>query len=204
MIYFLTYNLGRHDAFRQIGVITLIASATIILAQPLWVKLAQELGKRRTYILSALLYAALSIAWGVFGRMGLGVDYLLAALLGVFNSGWSLMGFSMVSDLSDDGRGGLYSSIWVAADKIGFALGGTLLVGAPPRGRQRCSACSCASALGRPSFASSPRFCWVCAERSPPQRGNGKGRGSEIYSLPDTGRMCCMLGVNGAPQAQRR
>jgi Na+/melibiose symporter-like transporter len=94
------------------------------------VKLAQELGKRRTYILSALLYAALSIAWGVFGRMGLGVDYLLAALLGVFNSGWSLMGFSMVSDLSDDGRGGLYSSIWVAADKIGFALGGTLLVGA--------------------------------------------------------------------------
>jgi GPH family glycoside/pentoside/hexuronide:cation symporter len=129
MIYFITYNLGRNDAFKQIGIITLIACATIVLAQPIWVKLAGVLGKKRTYILSALLYGALALAWGVFGRLGLGVDYALAALLGLSNSGWSLMGFSMVSDLSDDGRGGLYSSIWVAADKIGFALGGTLLVG---------------------------------------------------------------------------
>jgi len=129
MIYFITYNLGRNDAFKQIGIITLIACATIVLAQPLWVKLASILGKRQTYILSAVIYGALSLAWGVFGRLGLGVDYALAALLGLSNSGWSLMGFSMVSDLCEDGRGGLYSSIWVAADKIGFALGGTLLLG---------------------------------------------------------------------------
>jgi GPH family glycoside/pentoside/hexuronide:cation symporter len=129
MIYFITYNLGRNDAFKQIGIITLIACATIVLAQPIWVKLASLLGKQRTYVLSAVLYGLLSVAWGVFGRLGLGVDYALAALLGLSNSGWSLMGFSMVSDLSDDGRGGLYSSIWVATDKIGFALGGTLIVG---------------------------------------------------------------------------
>ncbi len=129
MIYFFTYTLGRPDALRQVGIVTLIACATIILAQPLWVMLSGVLGKTRTYILSAVFYGLVSIAWGVVGRLGLGVDYLLAALLGVSNSGWSLMGFSMVSDLSDDGRGGLYSSIWVAADKIGFALGGTLLVG---------------------------------------------------------------------------
>jgi GPH family glycoside/pentoside/hexuronide:cation symporter len=129
MIYFLTYNLGRPDALEQVGGITLIACATIVIAQPIWVRLATMLGKRRTYLVSAVAYAGVSIGWGVFGRLGLGVDYALAAVLGLANSGWSLMGFSMLSDLSDDGRGGLYASVWVAADKIGFALGGTLLVG---------------------------------------------------------------------------
>ena len=129
MIYFLTYNLKRPDALKQIGIITLIACAAIVLSQPMWVKLASTLGKKRTYILSALAYGLLALAWAMIGRFGLGVDYILAAMLGLSNSGWSLMGFSMVSDLADDGRGGLYSSIWVSADKIGFALGGTLLVG---------------------------------------------------------------------------
>jgi GPH family glycoside/pentoside/hexuronide:cation symporter len=129
MIYFITYSLGRADAFRQIGIITLIASAAIIIAQPLWVRIAAVLGKRRAYIASSLFYAAVFAGWGVCGHLGMGVSYAFAVLLGLANSGWSLMGFSMVSDLSDDGRGGLYASIWVAADKIGFALGGTLLVG---------------------------------------------------------------------------
>jgi GPH family glycoside/pentoside/hexuronide:cation symporter len=129
MIYFLTYNLGRADALKQVGFITLIACATIILAQPLWIGLARRLGKTRTFLISSALYGCLCLSWGLFGRMGLGIDYLLAAILGLTNSGWSLMGFSMVSDLGDDGRGGLYASIWVAADKIGFALGGTLFAG---------------------------------------------------------------------------
>jgi GPH family glycoside/pentoside/hexuronide:cation symporter len=129
MIYFFTYYVGRSDALKQIGVVTLIACATIVLAQPLWVNMAARIGKKRTYIVSSLLYAVSSLSWGLFAQGGLGVDYALAALMGVSNSGWSLMGFSMVSDLSDDGRGGLYASIWVAADKIGFALGGTLLAG---------------------------------------------------------------------------
>ncbi len=40
-----------------------------------------------------------------------------------------MLGFSMVTDLSEDGKAGLFSSLWIAADKIGFALGGTLLIG---------------------------------------------------------------------------
>ncbi len=128
MIYFITYELHRPDAFKQVGIITLIACATIILAQPVWVRIAAVLGKRSTYIVSTLFYAFVAAGWVVAGHLGLWAIYAFAALLGVSNSGWTLMGFSMVSDLSDDGRGGLYSSIWVAADKIGFALGGTLLV----------------------------------------------------------------------------
>ena len=161
MIYFLTYNLGRADAFRQIGVITLIACATIVLAQLLWVRLAGALGKRRTYVVSALAYAGVCLGWGVFGRLGLGVDYLLAALLGISNSGWSLMGFSMVSDLSDDGRGGLYASIWVAADKIGFALGGTLLVGLLLAAFGFDSCCG-----RRPAWRRGPARRWACSSAS--------------------------------------
>jgi GPH family glycoside/pentoside/hexuronide:cation symporter len=129
MIYFITYQLHRPDAFKQVGIITLLACATIVLAQPLWVRISTALGKRSTYILSSLFYALVAAGWVVAGHLGLWAIYVFGALLGVSNSGWTLMGYSMVSDLSDDGRGGLYASIWVAADKIGFALGGTLLVG---------------------------------------------------------------------------
>jgi GPH family glycoside/pentoside/hexuronide:cation symporter len=129
MLYFLTYNLARADAFKQIGIIGILASATIIFAQPLWVSLAKRFGKKRVYIASSLFYGANMLAWGLSAPFGLWPSYVLAVLLGVSNSGWTLMGFSMVSDIAGDGRAGLYSSIWVAADKIGFALGGTLLVG---------------------------------------------------------------------------
>ena len=40
-----------------------------------------------------------------------------------------MLGFSMVTDLAEEGKAGLFSSLWIAADKIGFALGGTLLIG---------------------------------------------------------------------------
>jgi len=129
MIYFISYQLHRTDALKQVGIITLIACAGIILAQPFWVRIAGAQGKRMTYITSSLFYAFVAAGWVAAGHLGLWAVYVFAGLLGLSNSGWSLMGFSMVSDLGEDGRGGLYASIWVAADKIGFALGGTLLVG---------------------------------------------------------------------------
>ena len=129
MLYFITYNLARADAFRQIGLIGLIASGAIIIAQPAWVALARRFGKKPVYIASSLFYATVMGGWALSSHLGVMVSYGFAVLLGLSNSGWSLMSFSMVSDISDDGRAGLYSSVWVAADKIGFALGGALLVG---------------------------------------------------------------------------
>lgn len=129
MLYFLSYNLHRSDAFKQIGLITLIASVSIILAQPAWVFIAGRFGKRPTYVGSSIFYGIVMLLWGLSSDVGIAGSYVCAVLLGLANSGWSLMSFSMVSDLADDGRAGLYSSVWVAADKIGFALGGTLLVG---------------------------------------------------------------------------
>ncbi len=129
MLYFFSYNMGRTDPFVQIGLITLVSCAAIIAAQPLWVSLAKRWGKKKVYVFASLLYTATMFGWGLTGTYWIGLSYGYAVLLGLSNSGFSLMGFSMVSDIGGDGKAGLYSSVWVAADKIGFALGGTLLTG---------------------------------------------------------------------------
>ena len=129
MLYFFTYNLARPDAFRQIGIVTLIASATMIAAQPLWVFVAGRAGKKHTYVAASIFYGLVMGGWGLIGPYGIAFSYVFAALLGISNSGWTLLGYSMIADIAGEKRAGLYSSVWIAADKIGFALGGTLLVG---------------------------------------------------------------------------
>jgi GPH family glycoside/pentoside/hexuronide:cation symporter len=129
MLYFFTYNLARPDAFKQIGIVTLIASATMIGAQPLWVFVARRAGKKPTYVAASIFYGLVMGGWGLIGPYSIAVSYVFAALLGVSNSGWTLLGYSMIADIAGEKRAGLYSSVWIAADKIGFALGGTLLVG---------------------------------------------------------------------------
>ncbi len=129
MLYFFTYDLLRADALLQVGIVTIIACAGIIASQPAWVVLARVLGKKTVYVAASVMYALVFVGWALFGRFGIQISYGFAILLGISNSGWTLMGFSMVADLGEDGRAGLYSSVWIAADKIGFALGGTLLLG---------------------------------------------------------------------------
>lgn len=129
MLYFMTYNMQRTDAFTIIGVIVFLIALGIILAQPLWVFISKRLGKKKTYMISSLLYAASLMAWGLSADLGLYIIYFFAFILGIGNSGWAMLGFSMVSDIAAEAHGGFYSAVWVAADKVGFALGGTLLIG---------------------------------------------------------------------------
>ena len=131
MLYFLSYNMGRVDALKQVGVIVLTMCGGIILSQPGWVKLAAQLGKRPVYCMAVLLYLSMYVIWGFVPQAPLWVIYSLAFFAAVGNSGWAMLGFSMLSDISgeDEKNAGLYSAAWVAADKIGFALGGTLLLG---------------------------------------------------------------------------
>jgi GPH family glycoside/pentoside/hexuronide:cation symporter len=129
MLYFFAYNLARPDAFKQIGIVTLIASATMIAAQPFWVAVARRAGKKRTYVAASIFYGLVMGGWGLLGPYGIEISYGFAALLGISNSGWTLLSYSMVADIAGEKRAGLYSAVWIAADKIGFALGGTLLIG---------------------------------------------------------------------------
>lgn len=131
LLYFLAYNMGRTDALQVIGGIVLAACAGIIVAQPMWVAISRRTGKRAAYVAGSLIYSAAYIVWGLSAEAGLYVAFALAFIAAIGNSGWAMLGFSMVSDIAgeDEAHAGLYSAAWVAADKIGFALGGTLLVG---------------------------------------------------------------------------
>ncbi len=136
MIYFLSYNMGRKDALTQIGLIVLVMSAVVIAAQPLWIKLSAAFGRKRIYIAAALGHALVQALWGVMAAAPLPAIYAVVVLFALFNSGWSLMGYSLLSDViaqdeaeHGESRAGVFSALWTGADKIGFALGGTLLTG---------------------------------------------------------------------------
>ena len=131
LLYFLSYNMGRSDALQVIGGIIVAACAGIILAQPLWVAAAKRMGKRKSYVLGSIIYSLCYIIWALSADAGIALAYVLSFVAAVGNSGWTMLGFAMVSDLvgEDEAHSGLYSAAWIASDKIGFALGGTLLVG---------------------------------------------------------------------------
>ncbi|TRW14438.1 MFS transporter [Glacieibacterium frigidum] len=131
LLYFLTYNMGRSDAFQLIGGIVMAACVGIVVSQPLWVQVAARIGKRRAYIAATLLFAATYAVWAFAAGWGTLAAYALSFVMAVGNAGWTMLGFSMMSDIAsdDDRHAGLYSAAWIASDKIAFALGGTLLVG---------------------------------------------------------------------------
>ena len=131
LLYFLAYNMGRTDALQVIGGIVVAACAGIILAQPMWVAVSKRIGKRKGYIIGSIIYSLSYIVWALSAEAGVGFAYALSFIAAVGNSGWAMLGFSIVSDIAADDKahGGLYSAAWVASDKIGFAFGGTLLVG---------------------------------------------------------------------------
>jgi GPH family glycoside/pentoside/hexuronide:cation symporter len=131
MLYFLTYNMGRADAFQLIGGLVLVASVGIVVSQPMWISVAERAGKRQGYLMATALFAATYFVWAFAAHWGTVAAYVLSFIAAVGNAGWAMLGFSMVSDIAseDDQHAGLYSAAWIATDKIAFALGGTLLVG---------------------------------------------------------------------------
>lgn len=131
MLYFLTYNMGRSDAFQLIGGLVVAVCAGIVVAQPLWVWAAGRVGKKHAYLAGTAIYAATYAVWAFAAGWGTVAAYVLAFVAAVGNSGWAMLGFSMVSDIAseDERYAGLYSAAWIATDKIAFALGGTLLTG---------------------------------------------------------------------------
>ena len=134
LMYFITYNLGIADALNRVGPVVLISCFGILIAQPFWVRLAARIGKRRAYIAAALIHATAHLGWAAAIWGGLPLLYGFALVLGFGNSGWAMLGFSMVGDIVGDGgigegKSGLYSAVYIALDKIAFALGGALIIG---------------------------------------------------------------------------
>lgn len=128
-LYFLTYNMQLANPFAYIPKLIFLSSLGIILAQPMWVALAARFGKKSIYILSSFFYAGVLCFWAITDGISESFALFLAVLLGISNSGWAMLSFSMVTDISAEGDGSVYSAGWISVDKVGFALGGTLLIG---------------------------------------------------------------------------
>lgn len=131
LMYFLSYNMGRTDALSVVGLIVMAACAGIIVAQPMWVWVAGRFGKIQGYVAGSIIYSLSYLVWMFSAEAGVAFAVFLSFTAAIGNSGWAMTSFSMLADISseDEGNAGLYSAAWVAADKIAFALGGTLLVG---------------------------------------------------------------------------
>lgn len=129
LVYFMTYNLGEANALAKVGPVVLLSCIGIVVAQPIWVRLSVRYGKKNCYVAAALVHALAHLGWAAATWGGLPFLYGFALLLGIGNSGWALLGFSMLADLAGEGKAGLYSSVFIALDKIAFALGGALIIG---------------------------------------------------------------------------
>ena len=137
LAYFMTYNLARPDAFKQIGIISTIMAVVVIAGSPIWVFVSRRFGKKNTYLFAAIGHALVQAIWGLSPGVPMPVIYGYAALIGLLNAGWGLISLSMLSDMiaasrSETGvdRAGAFSAIWSIIEKAGIALGGTLLTGA--------------------------------------------------------------------------
>ncbi|MBX2859317.1 MAG: MFS transporter [Cellvibrionaceae bacterium] len=123
----------------------LVMASGSISSQPLWLKLSRRIGKVASFWGACLLWMAVTITWLWVGN---GQDVLLslpflgelstdhsmvllrAFIIGITNSGFSLLSFSLLTDTINrqkQQRGyadeGLFSGIFSAVEKLAFALG---------------------------------------------------------------------------------
>lgn len=135
--FWVRYAMDREDALVQIGIMSAIMAFCVIAGSPIWVWVANRLGKKGTYLLAASAHGMVLITWGFFPDAPLWFAYLMAATMALFNAGWGLIVLSMLSDAiarsreeRGENRAGSYSAIWMVVEKAGIAAGGTLIVGA--------------------------------------------------------------------------
>jgi GPH family glycoside/pentoside/hexuronide:cation symporter len=134
--FFFAYTLGLGmGAFDVIPVWIIVISVTSIASMPLLVFAAARLGKMTVYKWCLVLFA-LSIQGYFFAdKDSLWIVWLVAAGIGLFNGGFILMSFSVLTDTinydrlrSGISREGALSAVYSAVDKIGNALGSTLFL----------------------------------------------------------------------------
>ncbi|MEO8445740.1 MAG: MFS transporter, partial [Gammaproteobacteria bacterium] len=135
--FFFAYAMGLGmDTFNVIPVWIIIISVASIAAMPLLVKAAARFGKMPVYKWCLVLYAV-SIQAYFFATAGsMWIVWLVAAAIGVFNGGFILMSFSVLTDTvafdreqSGISREGALSAVYSAVDKIGNALGAAIFLG---------------------------------------------------------------------------
>lgn len=135
-LYLLTFNLAFENPFATVGILGLTIAATVILVQPVWVAITKRIGKRAVFMIGAFLYGLALVLFTLLPQGSLPLAIASGVVMAIGNSACYQSAFAMLADTIEEDRqrtgeakGGLYSALWVINDKIGFALGGTLIAG---------------------------------------------------------------------------
>lgn len=136
LTYLFTFNLAYPEPLTVVGLFGLVAALVAAPSYAFWVWVAKKIGKKAGLIWASSLYV---VAFPAVMLLPPGKPlpcYALAVAIGILNPGSYLNIYAMLADLvekerEEEGfsRAGLYSGIFTAGEKIGFAVGGTLLAG---------------------------------------------------------------------------
>jgi GPH family glycoside/pentoside/hexuronide:cation symporter len=134
--FFFAYAFGLgFGAFDVIPVWIIIISVASIAAMPLLVKASVRFGKLTVYKWCLVLYALTIQGYFLADAQSLWIVWLVAVGIGVFNGGFILMSFSVLTDVvnydrltTGISREGALSAVYSAVDKIGNALGSAIFL----------------------------------------------------------------------------
>ncbi|CCA91981.1 MFS transporter [Novosphingobium sp. PP1Y] len=118
----------------KMGIYFLVFYGTMILVQPIWVRLAKLRGKRNIYMAGTLLYGAIYLSWYFVGAdEPLSMVYLRAVALGGMGGAVLLFGQSLLPDTMEWDyrrtgmrREGMLAAVYTLVEKLAYALGAAL------------------------------------------------------------------------------
>jgi GPH family glycoside/pentoside/hexuronide:cation symporter len=123
------------DVFNIIPIWIIIISVASIAAMPLLVWASAKFGKMPVYKWCLILYAISIQFYFLADAESMWIVWLIAVAIGLFNGGFILMSFSVLTDTinydrikSGISREGVLSSVYSAVDKVGNALGAAIFL----------------------------------------------------------------------------
>lgn len=132
--YFTSKVLGLSD--RWLGIYFLCYGLALLLSQPVWLRVVRTYGKKRTYIVMALVYAAVALSWTLSGPDEHFSFFILRALAIGWTTGAVMLATqSMLPDTIEYDyrrtgltREGLFTGLYTTVEKLG-AAGGIAITG---------------------------------------------------------------------------
>ncbi len=134
--FFFAYSMRLgFDVFNIIPIWIIIISVASIAAMPLLVWASAKFGKMPVYKWCLILYAISIQFYFLADAESMWIVWLIAVAIGLFNGGFILMSFSVLTDTinydrikSGISREGVLSSVYSAVDKVGNALGAAIFL----------------------------------------------------------------------------
>ncbi len=128
LLYYFRYIYGNEAAF-QIALPILLGAA--VLAIPVWVRISKHIGKKLSYNIGMLIFAAGVLLFFFIGhRTGIQVSYIIMFFGGLgfathYVMPWAIVPDVVEYDYSEQGvrREGVFYGMWTFSSKIGQAVG---------------------------------------------------------------------------------